>query len=614
MDLVSRCMTPPPTPRVAVYPELPVPAPRARRTTAPLPRRLAALLMSLCMFLFAEARAALDVDVQITGVEDEQLANVRSFLTLEQQRGDPAFDEGRLRRYHQKAPGEIADALKGYGYYQVKTRSSLTAQGGKWIARYEITRGPPVLVTDVNLSLLGPGADDETLKSVSADFPLRRGDILDQRLYTRGKEAFQRIANERGYFDFKFLTHALVIDPVANTALVELGMTSGPRYEFGTIDYHQDVLRPGFLDRFAKFKPGDPYEVNKLLDLQSTLFDSDYFNNVEIEPKKEEAQDLRVPIDVRLTPRPRQRYTVGAGYGTDTGARGRLGWENRRINDRGHRFRADYQLSEIRESLGTNYSWPIRNPRTDQIALTTSWVDDHPKVSQSEIFSVGLSNTIARSSGWVQTFYIRYQTENYSVGSDNGDATLLMPGTSWTRVVADTRTYPSRGWRLVFDLRGAHPTLLSDREFVQFRGQAKMVATLAQDHRFIFRSDAGNTRFQSIRSLPTSVRFFTGGSQSVRGYDYNSLGPRNLEGQVVGGSKLLVGSAEYEYRFTDTWSAAAFFDTGNALDDWQQALKQGAGVGARWISPVGPIRIDLAWAISEPGAPVQLHINVGPDL
>lgn len=586
--------------------------PRARRSAALLPRFITGVLLFLCWL--TDAWAALDVEVQITGVEGEQLANVRSFLTIEQQRADPALDENRLRRYHQKAPSEIADALKGFGYYHVKTMSSLTQQGGKWIARYEIDRGPPVLVIDVNLSLLGPGADDEALKKLVIDFPLHRGDILDQRLYNNGKEAFQHVANERGYFDFKFLTHALVIDPIANTAIVELGMASGLRYEFGAINYHQDILRPALLDRFAKFKPGDPYDINKLLDLQSALFDSDYFNNVEIQPKKDEAQDLRVPIDVELTPRPQQRYTVGAGYGTDTGARGRLGWENRRINDRGHRFSADYQLSGISESLITNYSWPIRNPRTDELALTTSWMDDHPKVSQSQIFSVGLNDTIARSSGWVQTFYLKYQTERYSVATDSGNAALLMPGASWTRLVADNRTYPSRGWRFIFDLRGAHPALLSDRQFVQFRGQAKMVTTLARRHRFIFRGDVGNTRFESIRSLPASVRFFTGGSQSVRGYSYNSLGPRNELGQVVGGSKLMVGSAEYEYRFTDTWSGATFIDVGNALNSWQEALKEGAGFGIRWISPVGPIRIDLAWAISQPGTPVQLHINVGPDL
>jgi len=85
---------------------------------------------------------------------------------------------------------------------------------------------------------------------------------------------------------------------------------------------------------------------------------------------------------------------------------------------------------------------------------------------------------------------------------------------------------------------------------------------------------------------------------------------------VIGGEQLLVGSVEYEQRFTDKWSGAVFFDTGNAINNWQEALKDGVGFGVRWRSPIGPIRFDLAWAVSEhinPWHP-RLHINVGPDL
>lgn len=605
-------MRPPPTSQAAALPKLPATATRARRPGA-CGWRAFAFVCLLCLCL-PRAEGALDLDVQINGVGGELLANVRAYLTVEQQRADPALNESRLRRYHQKAPEEIATALHPFGYYQAQITSSLDHVDGRWIARYEIKLGEPVLVKDVNVSLIGEGNNDPELRRLIDEFPLHSGDILDQRLYTRGKDGFQRVANERGYFEFKFLTHAIVIDTVANTALIELGMNSGPRYKFGDVTYYQDVLRQDFLTRFAHFKPGDPYEIRKLLDLQSALFDSDYFNNVEITPQRDETHDLEVPIDVSLTPRPKYRYTTGLGYGTDTGTRGRLGFENRRVNDRGHRFRAEYQLSEVRESLTTNYSLPIRNPRTDEIALTTSWVDDYPEVSQSEIFSVALSRTYARRSNWLESVYLKYQTERYSVATDVGNAVLLMPGASWTKISADTRTYPSRGLRFLIDVRGAHPTLLSDRQFVQIRTQIKTVTTLAHQHRVILRGEVGNTRLQSIRSLPTSVRFFAGGSQSVRGYDFNSLGPRNELGQVVGGSRLLVGSAEYEYRFTDAWSGALFFDTGNALNSWQDALKQGAGFGVRWISPVGPVRIDLAWAVSEPGTPMRLHLNVGPDL
>lgn len=576
--------------------------------------RRPAICVCLLLCLASPVRAELNVEVRIEGVEDELLNNVRAYLTIEQQRNDPTLNESRLRRYHQKAVAEIADALAPFGYYQPKTTASLSEANGRWLARYDIALGPPVRVTQVGITIKGGGENDPDFQRLAREFPLRPGAVLDQRNYKTGKEGFQRLANENGYFDFQFLTHELRIDPAANTAEVLLDMDTGARYQFGEVRFNQNVLRDDFIQRYVSFKPGEPYRVNELLELQSALFDSNYFGNVEIEPREELAEDLQIPIAVNLVPRHRHRYTAGMGYGTDTGARGRLGWENRRVNDRGHRFRADYQISEINDSLSTRYSWPIRNPRSDEVALTTSWSHDHPNESQSETFLVGLSRTLARRSGWLETVYLKYQTESFRIGDDRGDSTLLIPGITYSRVIADLRTYPSRGLRLLVDLRGAHPSLISDHEFVQLRTQAKGVATLASRHRFIARGDAGTTFLDPIRSLPTSVRFFAGGSQSVRGYGYNDLGPRDAQGRVVGGEHLLVGSLEYEYRFTEKWSGALFYDKGNAINDWREHLKEGAGFGGRWLSPVGPIRFDFAWAISEPGNPFRLHINVGPDL
>ncbi len=603
------------TPQVAVTRQWPITLAFRRRVNT---RRLAGwpavCLFLLLLFSALAVHAELDIEVQIEGVQDELLANVRAYLTIEQQRKDPTLNESRLRRYHQKAVAEIADALAPFGYYQPNTVASLSEANGRWLAHYDIQVGPPVRVTAVNITLKGAGENDPDFQRLVKDFPLHAGAVLDQRNYKTGKESFQRLANENGYFGFQFLTHQLRIDPVANTAEVILDMDTGPRYQFGEVRFNQRVLRDDFIQRFPRFKPGAPYRVSELLELQSALFDSNYFGNVEIEPREELAEGLQVPIEVNLTPRRRHRYTVGVGYGTDTGARGRLGWENRRVNDRGHRFRVDYQLSEINDSLSTRYSWPIRNPGSDEIALTTSWSDDHPNDSHSETFQVGLSRTLARHSGWLETLYLKYLTESFRIGADRGDSVLLIPGITYSRVTADLRTYPSRGLRLAVDLRGADSSLLSDHEFIQLRTQVKVVTTLDSRHRFLARGDVGTTFLDPIRSLPTSVRFFAGGSQSVRGYGYNDLGPRDAQGTVVGGEHLLVGSLEYEYRFTEKWSGALFFDKGNAINSWQEHLKEGAGFGGRWLSPVGPIRFDLAWAISEPGTPVLLHINVGPDL
>ncbi|MDH3640424.1 MAG: BamA/TamA family outer membrane protein, partial [Gammaproteobacteria bacterium] len=109
-------------------------------------------------------------------------------------------------------------------------------------------------------------------------------------------------------------------------------------------------------------------------------------------------------------------------------------------------------------------------------------------------------------------------------------------------------------------------------------------------------------------------RFFTGGDRSVRGYGFNALGVTDENGEVIGGRHLLVGSVEYDHAINDQFSVAAFLDTGNAINSLNDDLEQGAGLGVRWKSPVGPVRLDIASAISRPGNPIRVHISVGPDL
>jgi len=575
-------------------------------------RRLG-VLVALLLYTIA-AHATLSTKVVITGISGALLNNVSAYLSIEQQRSDPHLNEFQLQRLHQRATDEITKALQPFGYYRPRIDSKLHYSDGVWVAEYHIDPGTPVHINSVVIRVQGEGHDDPAFTALTREFPLHVHDELNQPLYEKGKEDIQRFAAEHGYFDFKWIKNEIAVDPQAGTANIALLIDSGPRYRFGALNFHQDVLDPAFLTRFASFKAGDPYDTKELLNLQSALLDSDYFNVVDINPRRDLSTEERIPIDVNLKPRPRHLYTIGAGYGTDTGPRGKVGWENRRINKQGHRFRTEYKTSQILDSLSARYTIPIRNPRTDEFAITSSWTHDHPRNSDSETYLLGASRSMDRGNNWLETLYLNYQTETYSVAGETGDSVMLMPGITWTKIIADNRIYPLRGLRLMLDVRGAHPEVVSNVQFIQGRAEMKFIHKLFGKGRILLRGQVGATRFGAIRTLPTSVRFFAGGDQSVRGYAYNSLGPTNAAGQVIGGEQLLVGSAEFEQRFTEKWSGAVFYDTGNALNNWQDDLKEGSGFGVRWRSPIGPVRFDLAWALSEPGHPKRLHINVGPDL
>jgi translocation and assembly module TamA len=175
---------------------------------------------------------------------------------------------------------------------------------------------------------------------------------------------------------------------------------------------------------------------------------------------------------------------------------------------------------------------------------------------------------------------------------------------------------PLEGHRSNVQTRGAVEGIVSDTSFLQLYGNTKWVSGLWSGGRLLTRAEAGATLIDSLDSLPASVRYFAGGDTSVRGYAYNSLGPTDSLGGVVGGENLLVGSIEIDQKIAADWSMAVFVDSGNAYDaiaDFDPAT--GVGIGIRWFSPLGPIRFDVAVPL-ESDAPdaYRIHITLGPDL
>ncbi|MEW5744784.1 MAG: autotransporter assembly complex family protein [Nitrospirota bacterium] len=588
--------------------------------------RLPVLLLALLLRIAPDAsaaepaappRAALSpatLSVEVIGVEDPLLGNILSFLAIEQEKSDQALTAERIERLHERAPEEIRRALQPFGYYTPEIRSDLVRSGRLWTARYVVEPGRPVLIGDIDLVITGEGSGNDRIERVRRDLPISIGDRLVHPRYERAKQELLEAATDQGYLDAEFLTSVVEVYPERHTAAVTLHLDTGPLYRFGEVTFEQEALRPEFLARYVPFDEGDPFRLSGLLELQNALGDSDYFSSVEVEPRYAEAEDLTVPVDVKLVPRKRQRYTVGAGYGTDTGFRAILGWENRRVNRRGHRFTSELRLSEIRQSLTARYLIPMKNPRTDRLEFSTGISEEDTKTSESRIYALGASYTRKRGE-WQATFYTNLQQERFSVGDEEGSSRLIIPGTIWTRYKANDPIYVTHGSRITLELKGAHTALLSDTSFIQFRAATSFIRSPWRSGRVLLRAGFGFSQVERFRDLPASQRFFAGGDRSVRGYGYNTLGPKR-DGNVIGGKHLIEGSVEYERRLTSSWSAAAFYDVGNALNNLSDPLKQGAGVGVRWKSPVGLVRVDVALALDpEPDERQwRIHLNIGPDL
>jgi translocation and assembly module TamA len=395
-------------------------------------------------------------------------------------------------------------------------------------------------------------------------------------------------------------------------ARVFLDFESGPRYSFGEITLDQDVLDAEFLGRYITFQKGDPYSVEQLIQLQRALNDSAYFQVVEVVPETALADKREVPIRISLSPRKRHRYDFGLGYGTDTGARARFGWRMPRINKRGHRVDSQVIVSEIGYDVSANYRVPVFNPRTDQLVYSISEEKEETDTNDSKLRSLAISFNHNRDK-WREVLTLSYEREDFEVGTDSGDSTLLIPGASWTRNWGGDFINVLDGLRFSFAVRGANEGLASDTDFVQLGGGLKFITSFDARNRLIARGSLGTTNTDEFEQLPASILFFAGGTQSVRGYAYESLGPTDENGDVIGGEHLMTGSIEFEHYFNDKMGMAVFIDAGNALESFGDDLEQGAGFGFRWRSPVGSVRIDLANAISDDND-WRLHVDIGPDL
>ncbi|MEM9292538.1 MAG: BamA/TamA family outer membrane protein [Acidobacteriota bacterium] len=537
-------------------------------------------------------------------------------------------------------------------------------------AVYRIELGTPLRITERSLEILpippppespsSPPTQDEAFQRWLETYPLAPGDILDQGTYIAARDRLTGLAARRGYFRARFQQAEIRIDRDANTAQILLRFDPGPRYRFGAVDFQQDSLDPQLLGRFVPFSPGDPYDANQVLGLQQRLLRAPYFDRVTVRPQRPsseaqspsttanrtgsqetppESQDdppdeiqqpttaaLSIPVTVTPSFRRRESYSLSAGYGTDTGARLSAGWEMVRVNRYGHYAEAQIKLSERETSGGARYVVPLIRQNLDERELATSSFGDSAITLAAGIEDKELEtseSTLSFASlrwgspwgRWRQVVALSYEDHEYSVGSiDQGQGYYLLPSISLSYFRSQGRGRPSSLDNFSLELKGASDRLFSDDSLIRGHVRYSLARSLGEGTRILARGELGVLTSPDFRQLPPALRFFAGGDQSVRGYDFQSLGPK-VEDQVVGGRFVASGSLELETRVRGMLGAAVFWDVGNAFDNVGDALEQGAGVGLRVFSPVGVFKADVAWGLTERNPsgnrPVRLHLSFG---
>ena len=553
--------------------------------------------------------------IVVSGVKGELKANVYANLSLKQrQAAGTVLDEQAIRRLHRKAEQEIRLALQPFGYYRPAITSSLTTGADGWVASYRIVPGSAIKLSRVEVVLRGPGADDPVLKAWRQRFPLHRGSTLRQQAYESAKSELLQLLQGRGYLERKLERHEIVVDLSRYSATIDLAIDTGPRYRFGAVEFQQDILKESLLKQYLPFHPGDNYDADKLLELQRALSNSGYYQRINIQPLLDQAVDRRIPVTVLLEPRKPTRYTTGIGYGTDTGPRVSFGVERRYHNRLGYKISGDVKVSEIRQEGTLRYRIPLDRPQSDYSELIAASVNEQTATSSRRTRRIGISAN--HKLRYLQrTVAITYEMENYNIAGETDYSALLIPLVSLQYLKADSRIHTRKGVQARLTLKGATEQILSNTSFIQTRFGTSFIRSIGNHGRLIARAEIGVSWLGELDELPASQRFFTGGDRSVRGYRYASLGPVDSRGRTIGGKHLLTGTIEYELPVSKNLALAAFFDTGNAFNSFNDfTLKQSAGFGLHWFLPVGTLRLDLASPFQEEDRPWRIHLSIGPDM
>jgi len=600
-----------------------------------VPRRVVATALLLFLSL-GTARAVTVGKVEILGLDEEMANNVRLSLSLVEAAGQDI--SGRRMAYLVRAAeAETREALEPFGFYSPSIEIQRSRDNGSVSVTVRVDPGEPVRVRNSDIAILGPGGQDRYLQADLDEFIPSVGAIFNQPDYEASKNRISRRLTERGYFDADFAARRVEVTRALYAADIDLVWNSGIRYDMGPTIFEQTrpIIRQSLLERLVYWKEGEYYHQGRIDRLRTSLARLDYYSDIMITPDPAKAVDGRVPVDVRLTPAKRNIYTAGLSYGTDSGAGVRLGAERRYVNTRGHKALARLDYAQKRKTLTLQYRIPAFAWRDGWYTLSAQGYDE-----QTDYIDTRRIELVASRSGQyspqvnlVAALHVLRERWAYSAEESDDAATPLQyryatftyPSVLAEYVNVNDRSFPTGGVAGSLRLRSGLDGGGSDATFAQLHARATTFKGLGERSRLIVRGEAGRTWTGTLVDLPPSLRFYAGGEHSIRGYEWREVGPRLVRYEeedgvlretgylALGARNVLTASVEFERYFVGNWGAAVFVDSGSAFDGSTPDWHTGVGIGARYRSPVGPVKFDIARGLDDPDSPFTIGLSIGSE-
>jgi translocation and assembly module TamA len=555
------------------------------------------VLMFICVPLLAEGTKA--PALKINGITGKVLANVELRLKeLQKIKPLSELSQDELR-------SQIIKAIQPYGYFNAEVNiSEINAQN----IIIKIHTGPQIRVSSIHVELTGDGRENPLLLKIINELPIKNGDPLFTELYNQTKQSLINTAENLGYLHASFQKSEVLINEQTNDAQITLIFNTGSLYYFGQIQFDPTYISPELLHRYVPFHPGQPYSTEQILKLNDNLSNSGYFNSVLVKPQINDSQT--VPVQLYLQPVSKYSYSLGAGYGTDTGPRGRAALHVIPVNRKGHKFNALAQGSFTQNALQAQYVIPGKNPVKDQYSVTGNFSNLNYNTGYSNAFLMSLAQ-LHNGTHFQRALSVNglYESFHYT-DQPTAHQLLLYPKATFTFTRTQNLLFSPSGYNVTFNGLGANKLTLSNLDFGQLSVDAKAAYRIDSLRlRLYGHTIQGITATRNINQLPLTLAMLLGGTDNLKAYSFNSIGPGRI---------LSYGGFEIQKETKKNWYLLGFYDVGSVYNPAPKNTQYDLGVGLMWVSPIGPIKIGLAQSVTanlqREGTNPRLVINMGPDL
>ncbi len=584
------------------------------------PFALAVVLLLCLMLAGCLDRMFFSPDYSLTGLPaDEDIArDIESYFKDETKTITLPEDDKQVDAAAQQA-GEtmrqhMTEKLHSLGYYDGTV--AFTPSKQTWDGAFALDPGTRYSIAKV--SIKGGNPDERERKDLAMLADLK-GLPLDAKTVLETKEDVQKRLDRHSCRYGTTIDHTAVIDRKRKTADLEFMLSQGPEAKLGAVTFTgQQTVNESYLQKNVPWDAGDCFRQSKVEDLRGALFQSGLFSGVDIVMPKKPGKDGAVDMTVKVTERPHRSFNAGLTYYSDEGPGLSLGWKHRNLLGGAELLDVVLKLSSIEQSLQSTLTSPFFLRDDQKLLLNAGIKKEDTDAYESKSISAGaaVSRTLTRRLSVSTGVNFTYSQIDDNLTLEQKDFGLI----SFPQTIAyDSRNNPldaRRGWFLEAEAEPYFNTLGSAAPFVKMSATVRRYQPIGDDTVLALRGKLGAIQGATLADVPADERFYTGGSGSVRGFAYQSIGPQR-NGDPTGGRGVAEGSVELRHKFNEDYGAVAFVDAGSLTEESTPDFSQtsvGAGVGLRYYTAVGPIRFDIATPLNnqdQTADKVQFYISLG---